>query len=1000
MSEIDEKELAATARKINSIAQPHDVAQAVENLSAIYQKMEIDIDALVKDTKGNEQRMIRKKFEIIITDHPDVTHTDRTELIRNFLQVLGDNAVDKLEEITTEERTRTKAIMKKALRSISKAQLNKFFETVETTGFKDDLEELINNHISIFPPQVKKQYKTWKNDPAVQQKHLEALAKQVEGQPGVHVARNLEDIGDAFNNIFANMDSYTSNIATEYANIIKERQDWFDSLGINAMVDHVKRYKSTERQSGIDIALIQRSSDITRLNVKFQRLKTIKLFDEIADEMQISHEARQHIYCNLLKGIIDVKQLQQDIGIDTPQNIYEGHEELWITALSNSRQREKIFKHYADNQVLVELFLHLNSKHSNAPEGTVDALYAWCEEKNIDLGTMLQNYDTEITAEQSYEIIKNELTKKVNEIRAIIAEKQAWFNTPENIRTLVIDGNRIFNVSFEEEAEIRLTVKNLKSGIGTTKNYELFQTNRLKYAQNTSSPRLEKFILLVGLLETSQNFPVTVPGAPLNALNGNTLRSSIEASNHRLLKTKNIREKYYKAFEQNDLLAPFYFVLNSDNPNAPDGADKIFKKWCDDNNIDLTSILLDYELPDLNRGLEQENEQEADLPIDLEDIQEEVLANTPQIPEALKDKLVTIDAPTKWGDGDELYSIDTSPREPQAPKDLEFRWHIVMSLLGEIGITPDHYNKIYRLSQTEHLLDITTRAGRSLILVDDYKDVFIIRDEGFTRKDLPFHRSPSYKSEGEEDVLYLLDRSDTFKYAMHSQEQLKNDIEDTIRTPLENLPEQPKHQVAWANNARGTQLMNSLVSTVIATGQMPKTDKHARRIQFEFGPLANVQGATHAKGYNALSNKSIPMFRDAGITTYKGLWQHAVETIGWDLEGFLKEEPLHATDVIKTVGTNIIEGRDIKDMSNAFGSAARKQESHINLAIKYKGLHSINKAIGVPQNDEELIEDIKDFNSLIEASGLAVRLEDGSEWMTIDPEEAQGLLDKIELLMG
>lgn len=367
--------------------------------------------------------------------------------------------------------------------------------------------------------------------------------------------------------------------------------------------------------------------------------------------------------------------------------------------------------------------------------------------------------------------------------------------------------------------------------------------------------------------------------------------------------------------------------------------------------------------------------------------------NEPQLPEELRRKIIHVDAPTEWGDGDDLLSSDQGQKEPtERPKGPEFRWHTVLNALKDVGITNEQIRRIYRLSPSEHLFDIQGPAGRAQVLVDDYKEVFVIRDEEFKGKaDLPFHRSPTYKTE-DGNHLYLLDRSDVWKFAIHNPEQLKDDLAEYVLQPASGLKEQVKHKMSWASDNRGMQLEASIIATVIATGDIPKASGAARRVRYEFGPLAKIKSATHAKGNDALSKRSIPMFNQRGLTSNRAVWNAAVKAEP-ELESFYRAQPIQVQDLFRTVANNIIHGRDVKDMSDAFGTVAGRTEKQVSLALQYDGIPSINAVLAEQDKEDAEPHNVVDLDSFIEATGLAVKVD--GEYLTADPDEVQSFIDSL-----
>jgi len=346
-------------------------------------------------------------------------------------------------------------------------------------------------------------------------------------------------------------------------------------------------------------------------------------------------------------------------------------------------------------------------------------------------------------------------------------------------------------------------------------------------------------------------------------------------------------------------------------------------------------------------------------------------------PLSLKDKLFfPKDGATVWGDGEEKYPLlgpdDKSGGADEAP---EFRWKFVLKALQGMGVTDDQILGVYNPQEQEFIFDIETPYGRSQIIVDDYREIFVVRDNAFKGEhSLPFHRREKKLPDGTfEDIgnkMYLLDNRYAWSIRLRAgSEALQDDLAAKLLEERDGVKEQVKRQVSWTSNERGIQFASTLVSTVIRTSKPPKTQDTNR---FEFGPLANLSGATPSKAYGALKRGSVPVFEKENISTYGDMW-NAIVKLEPELDSFWGMQPLQAHDVFQTVANNIAAGRAVDDFSHAVGSCKARKAKHVSLAIKYDGIPSINEALKKAGKSQAAQDSVVDFESLMEATDIAVK---------------------------
>lgn len=208
----------------------------------------------------------------------------------------------------------------------------------------------------------------------------------------------------------------------------------------------------------------------------------------------------------------------------------------------------------------------------------------------------------------------------------------------------------------------------------------------------------------------------------------------------------------------------------------------------------------------------------------------------------------------------------------------EERWKTIGQTILSLDIHPKDITLYYAENgkRKVHLFDIILDKKKSQVIVEDNHAIFVLKDDHFQQTDLPYHRSHKDIKETQDissvGQLCLLDRSDVWKFAFRSEENIRAQLKQYLFTAKEQLHEQEKHTVSWANKARMFQ--NSFLSTLIATGTIPSTTD---KTPITKGLLKNVAGATFSKGYGALQRQTMKKFRDKSIHSYSGMWNNIIE---------------------------------------------------------------------------------------------------------------------------
>ena len=345
-------------------------------------------------------------------------------------------------------------------------------------------------------------------------------------------------------------------------------------------------------------------------------------------------------------------------------------------------------------------------------------------------------------------------------------------------------------------------------------------------------------------------------------------------------------------------------------------------------------------------------EQEADD--ESNSIRQASNSNIPQIPADIK--VVNVDDLYRYGDGDDLISREVSPKEKETvEKDPEFRWHMVLNILGDLGIKNNEITA-YRMNDT-YLIDINNDRTRAQILVEDYHAVFVIRDPDFSIDKLPLHRSESdelrkAKDRGEldDDTLYLLDRRDTWMFSKHNDEQFRKDLETYVLTPADKLETQVKRKVAWAN--KGSFLVHTFMAEVMRHGVVPKTND--QRTVFEVGKLAKLCSATPSRMYAALRSGGFDSLSAAGVNTLNTLFNHCAEKYPL-FRTFRNTSPLDPYELVSDIRKVYRDFPDIlADIGNSKTFAeldiyfCDKTMEQINLALEYEALPELAEILNLP----------------------------------------------------
>lgn len=468
--------------------------------------------------------------------------------------------------------------------------------------------------------------------------------------------------------------------------------------------------------------------------------------------------------------------------------------------------------------------------------------------------------------------------------------------------------------------------------------------------------------------------------------------------------SKNSSREYryiFRAAEEFNLLPYLKIVIEAEDTLAPKGMQNAFQKWARKKAIDLNltelvesgphieplrSIFKEGQQPTLTASL-TDNSKNTDTN-QVADVGEVVefgniitpvdTPNYPAIPKGIK--VIDIDDIVRDGDGDKMLSIPSGEKvDEHLPKEPEFRWHKILDLLGDIEIRNEQINTIYRMDDT-HLIDLETYAGRAQILVSDYSEIFIIRDQGFKQEKLPFYKSPSsahYQDPtfDDESIEYLLDRADVWTFKLMNDEYARDELKKHVFTPPELLEEQAKHRVSWGN--KGEALERSIITTVVKTGTLPKTTDKAR---IQDGPLSNVQGATYAKVSSALTRDATAKFAETDTRSIRAVWDRAVEDQPI-LKSFFNQASINEEKILPSIQNIIdehgfaIEEGDFELMNDGNGIfIAGCQAQKIQTALRYGVLPSLCSI----WSKEELYDPDRDYIAELQVErGLAKRNSEG-----------------------
>lgn len=204
-----------------------------------------------------------------------------------------------------------------------------------------------------------------------------------------------------------------------------------------------------------------------------------------------------------------------------------------------------------------------------------------------------------------------------------IAYKQAWFDRPG----LVLIARKLNS----QEFSVAMGIQNYDAQ--QTKNI----TNALDSSENTHGPDMGKEVLgaLNAIVSATANFEYKRGHLFAEMLNLSKVSNEAEQEfNKKLQKSKKsglkamaaimsiandpvmvtmgegvgwklmlrdrkMRETAFAHVKNYDLVAPFYFLLNSKNTHAPEGAAKVFSQWCKNKGVNLRQALIDYDLVDI-----------------------------------------------------------------------------------------------------------------------------------------------------------------------------------------------------------------------------------------------------------------------------------------------------------------------------------------------------------------------------------------------------------------
>lgn len=778
------------------------------------------------------------------------------------------------------------------------------------------------------------------------------------------------------------------------------------------------------------------------------------------DRANVCDEAKSGILTAILLGSTE-RQVEYNVEFLNFERDNE-EREFWAQAVQVPSTRRLIFDICAKRDLLPELYFLLNTKDSSVHgSGFAQHLFDYCTKKGIDLKQVLKAHElpdlsTAPAQENTIEgAAEDNLAGSLDDILTDpeIGRKQHYFNT--------IDA-KIYRDYLVEHSNNPHAVKKISDNAEKAAHASAFQTsihNALKTAQSQSidtqalKPALK--ILLLSMTargsQDEQGFRNTKPDRIADPV------SSTAGAWDRLFRTREQRAALYNLAHETEILGDLWYCMNADDTSAPDNAYEFLYQWCTENGIDLKVALLNCETPELSP---QEPKIEAesmpketpepqepkepkiqskidsdlnDVTIIVDDSELPKMETFKGLPTELSGKIRSVDNIFKDGDGDQMLAR-LSPSAPRAPANSNEREPKYLGLrawqqMKAIGITVDDVINVYEMDESKFIFDIRTqKGGRTQIYLQDYHELFFIKDDGFRGlADLPLHRTPSERNKAEleqdeaEGTIYLVDRRDVWTSKDRGDEPLQRTLDLYLNTPIAELEHQPKRKIAWGNMAG--KYVPTLASIVIGQGFLPKSND---RSQIQFGPLSKTQDATpsklHSSAYltsampthaleaaidkmrtvsndNPLPPLVVQRANEATgeITEFRNLatiWTRMVAACP-ALESFDGAEPIRATDIFRTVAGNVIEGRPLTDFSKAVGTLKGREAEHASLAIRYSGLRSLDEFLaGLGDRSRAAQSNVTDLIDFIEACGLGVH-HDG-EWLTATPGEARAMLKIFE----
>ena len=545
---------------------------------------------------------------------------------------------------------------------------------------------------------------------------------------------------------------------------------------------------------------------------------------------------------------------------------HEAARVIWNSPFETSNTSDFLFEAARRNNFLAELYFFVNCPDTHIPAGTSDKLEAWCQRQGIDLNTLLVDCklpELEVRA-----------TARID-FDTIIAGKQKFFNEA--------DGNVLSDLHMMADDFVSPT-NEIQEAIGHSLHLPNGPNKAIRIIEEKAKYSAHKALVQMAL-STSVARTGIVDGVEVKDFSA--MHSEYRKIWRDILKgLPKYRQQMYDSVIRHDLAPEFYFMLNTPDKLTPDRAGEFFEKWCDENDINLRQLLIDYKLPeevqtaDIDTELDTLPDDDLDHGIDVVDV-DGTLVGVGKASEMLAVDRASDDESPKQG-RQKVPHVDWLLEAIPQHMQLEGRITLYRSRTErEKGEDKDFSHQVIEfntIDDRKHQIATNNWYGGGTYVIKPAKDI--------NPDDPRLVHIPDLLGSGAAWPIRCANKEQYIRSALEHCEKDLNDLDPYIP------------RISWANKA--VQVVETCKLLLIETGQKIKTNDNAA---LQTGPLRGL--TTSGRMASAINNGAVAnLGADRIPELYDMLFEKDV-----DLKAHLNKPAVDATDlfndavdVIKTTG--------------------------------------------------------------------------------------------------